>query len=265
MVQVERRVRGGGSHKLGDHGLGAGRGRRQPVPFAGRLLRRFRCHGRGRHHGGRGLGFTAATTAAGQLLVTDVGQTADFQRLGDAQQRSDLLLVHVDLTFVHEVDDGPELRPLHVLEYDDRVLALVLGQHALEVRAARGQHDLVRLERVPVAGDGHVHERAVLQQLVEHVGQVALVVIPSQAELLVAGTAGRGAAAAARAASLVRGRRVFGPVARLHGFGGRDGARRAAVLRCRCPPAGIARGRNNRKPMKLVYNIWVGTPRPSGR
>jgi len=50
------------------------------------------------------------------------------------------------------------------------VLTLVLGQHALEVRAARGQHDLVRLERVTVTGDRHIHERAVLQQLVEHVG-----------------------------------------------------------------------------------------------
>lgn len=195
------------------------------MPLAGRLFGRFRGHGRGRHHGGRGLRFASAT--AGELLVADVGQTADLQRFGDAQQRSDLLLVHVDLTLVHEVDDGPELRPLHVLQYDDRVLALVLGQHALEVRAARGQHDLVRLERVPVAGDGHVHESAVLQQLVEHVGQVALVVVPSQAELLVAGAAGLRVSA-----SLLSGRCVFGPVARLHGWshGGARHVKRCALV-----------------------------------
>lgn len=99
------------------------------------------------------------------------------------------------------------------------MLALIFGQHALEVRAARGQHDLVRLERMPVTGDRHVHERAILQQLVEHVGQVTLVVVPPQAELLVAGTAGRAPA------SLLGRRRhaVFGAVARLHGAGGGGG------------------------------------------
>jgi len=51
----------------------------------------------------------------------------------------------------------------------------------------------VRLERVTVTGDRHIHERAVLQQLVEHVGQVTLVVVPPQAELLVPGTASRAA------------------------------------------------------------------------
>jgi len=59
---------------------------------------------------------------------------------------------------------------LDVFQYDDRVLTFVLGQHALKVRAARGQHDFVRLERVTVTGDRHIHERAVLQQLVEHIG-----------------------------------------------------------------------------------------------
>lgn len=181
------------------------------MPLSGRLFGRFGRYSRGRHHGGRGLWFTS--TAAGELFVADVGQTADFQRLGDAQQRSDLFLIDVYLALVHKVDDRPEFGPLDVFKYDDRVLTLVFGKHALEVGAARGQHDLVRFERVTVTGDRHVHERAVLQQLVEHVGQVALVVVPAQAELLVAGTA-------CRAASLLgrrRRRHVFGAVARLHG------------------------------------------------
>jgi len=104
------------------------------------------------------------------------------------------------------------------------VLTLVLGQHALEVRATRGQHDLVRLERVTVTSDRHIHERAVLQQLIEHVGQITLVVVPPQAELLVAGTAGRTASLLGR-----RRRNVFGAVARLHG--GRGGGI-FLLLRC---------------------------------
>lgn len=95
------------------------------------------------------------------------------------------------------------------------MLTLVLGQHALEVRAASGQHDFVSLESVTVTGDRHIHERAVLQQLVEHVGQVTLVVVPPQAELLVAGTASGTASLLGR-----RRRHVFGAVARLHGGGG---------------------------------------------
>lgn len=35
-----------------------------------------------------------------------------------------------------------------------------------------------------VTGERHVHERLALQQLVEHAGQVVLVVVPSQTELL---------------------------------------------------------------------------------
>lgn len=70
-----------------------------------------------------------------------------------------------------------------------------------------------------VACDGHVHERAVLQQLVEHVGQVALVIVPSQAELLVTG-AGRGRGRGGRTAASSFGRRsFFGAVARLHNSG----------------------------------------------
>jgi len=183
------------------------------VPLPGWLFGRFGCYSRGRHHSGRGLWFTSTT--AGELFVADVGQTADFQCLGDAQQRANLFLINVYLALVHEVDDCPKFGPLDVFQYDDRVLALILGQHALEVWAACGQHDLVRFECMTVTGDRHVHERAVLQQLVEHVGQVALVVVPTQAELLVAGTA-------CRAASLLgrRRRHVFGAVARLHGGGG---------------------------------------------
>lgn len=64
------------------------------------------------------------------------------------------------------------------------MLARVLKEQRLEVGAARGQDHLVGLHRVSVTGQGHVHEGLALQQLIEDVGQIGLVVVPSQAELL---------------------------------------------------------------------------------
>ena len=126
-----------------------------------------------------------AARPRGQLvLAVDVGEAAYLEALGDLEQRADLLLRHVYLTLVHELDRRLHLRPLDVLHYDDRVLAGIVEEERLEVGAARGEHHLVGLDRVPVAGQGHVDEALALQQLVEDVGQVRLVVVPAQAELL---------------------------------------------------------------------------------
>lgn len=64
------------------------------------------------------------------------------------------------------------------------MLTGILEEQGLEVRTARGQHHLVRLDRVSITGECHVHERFALEELIEHVGQIALVVVPAQAELL---------------------------------------------------------------------------------
>ncbi|CAB0031331.1 unnamed protein product [Trichogramma brassicae] len=118
------------------------------------------------------------------VLAADVGQAPDLRGLGDLEQRPDLLLRHVDLALVHELDRGLELRPLDVLHDDDRMLALVVAEERLEVRAAGRQYHLVSLDRILVAGERHVDEAFRLQQLIEHVGEVRLVVVPAQAELL---------------------------------------------------------------------------------
>ncbi len=58
-------------------------------------------------------------------------------------------------------------------------------QQVPEVWRAGTQHDPVRLDRLPAChGQCHVHERPRLEELVEHRGQVGLVVVPTEAELL---------------------------------------------------------------------------------
>jgi len=64
------------------------------------------------------------------------------------------------------------------------VLAGIVEEQRLEVRAASRQDHLVRLDAVPVAGQSHVHEALTLQELVEDIGQISLIVVPTQTELL---------------------------------------------------------------------------------
>lgn len=118
------------------------------------------------------------------VLGAHVGQAPDLQALGDLEQRAYLLLGDVYLPLVHELDGCLELGPLDVLHYDYWVLARVVEEQGLEVGTAGRQDHLVGLDRVSVAGEGHVDEALALEQLIEHVGQVGLVVVPAQAELL---------------------------------------------------------------------------------
>lgn len=64
------------------------------------------------------------------------------------------------------------------------MLTRVVEEEGLEVGAAGREDHLVRLDRVSVTSQGDVYEGLALQELVEHVGQVALVVVPSETELL---------------------------------------------------------------------------------
>ena len=95
-----------------------------------------------------------------------------------------LLLLNVDLSLVHVVQDGPDLLVLDVLEEDDGVLARVLHEELLEVGAACREDHLVAFDGGAVAGQGHVAEGLGLQQVVQDRQQVVPVVVPSQAKHL---------------------------------------------------------------------------------
>lgn len=113
------------------------------------------------------------------VLTVHVRQSSHFERLGNLEQRSDLFLTNVDLSLVHELDDGLEFGPLDVLEDHYRVLARVVEEESLEVGTAGGQDHLVRLDGVAVTGECDIDEGLALEKLVEDVGKVGLVVVPS--------------------------------------------------------------------------------------
>lgn len=64
------------------------------------------------------------------------------------------------------------------------MLAGILEEQGLEIGTAGGQDHFVRLDAVAIARQCHVHKRFTLQQLIEHICQIGLIVVPSQAELL---------------------------------------------------------------------------------
>lgn len=131
-----------------------------------------------------GLLVVAGGARAGVGLPIDVSQPSDLEGLRHFEQGAYLLLGHVYLPFVHEFDDGLQFRPFDVFEDDDRVLARIVEKQRLEVRAAGRKHHLVGLDRVAVAGQGDIHEGLALEKLVEDIGEVALVIVPAQTELL---------------------------------------------------------------------------------
>lgn len=70
--------------------------------------------------------------------------------------------------------------------YDKRARGLLYGGGTSyrEIGAAGGQDDFVRVHALPFGSQGAIHERAALQQAVEHRNQRVLVVVPPQTELL---------------------------------------------------------------------------------
>lgn len=118
------------------------------------------------------------------LLAVYIGQSSDFEGLRNPEQRSDLFLRNVDLALVHKLDGRLELGPLDIPHNHDRMLAGILEKQRLEVRATSGQDHLVAFHRVSIASQGDIDERLTLQKLIEHVRQIRLVIVPSQAELL---------------------------------------------------------------------------------
>ena len=69
-------------------------------------------------------------------------------------------------------------------EDDDWILSGIFLQQVSECVRAGGEDDLVGLDLLPVAGDGHVHEVALLPQALEGGLDALLEVIPAQTELL---------------------------------------------------------------------------------
>ena len=116
--------------------------------------------------------------------LRSLGQSLHLQPLGSLQKCRQLVLSHVDLASVHELQDGGQMGEGDVFEDDDGMLGGVLLQQSLEVGAAGGQDHLVSLAALAVAGNGHVTEGLLISQVLEGGHHVGLEVVPSQTELL---------------------------------------------------------------------------------
>ena len=79
-----------------------------------------------------------------------LGQTLDLQPLRRLEELRQLVLRHVDLAGVHELEDCRQVGKWDVFQDDDGVLGGVLLQQGLEVGAAGGQDHLVGLAALTI-------------------------------------------------------------------------------------------------------------------
>ena len=84
---------------------------------------------------------------------------------------------------VHEVQHGLNVPEADALQVEQRMLVGVLPQHASEEGAAGGEDDLVGLDLVILACQGHVKEVSVVSQFTKSNAHVTFKIIPLQAEL----------------------------------------------------------------------------------
>lgn len=165
--------------RVGRRRRGRGRARAGGRAALGRPPARLARSARARGLAARALARARLQPAQHRVLAAHVRQPADLQRLGHFQQRRDLLLRHVDLAAVHEVDDCLQIAVLYVAHYYYRVPARVVHEQRLEVGAARGEHHLVRFQALALTGERYVHKGLGLEQLVEAVREISLVVVPT--------------------------------------------------------------------------------------
>ena len=95
-----------------------------------------------------------------------------------------MVLCHVHLAGIHELEDGCQVLERNVLQDDDGMLGGVLLQQRLEVGAAGREDHLVSLGALTVASNRDVSERLLVPQVLEARDHVGLEVVPSEAELL---------------------------------------------------------------------------------
>lgn len=147
--------------------------------------------------------------------VRHLREALDLQHLGGLDDVRQPLLGHVHLAVVHEVDEGFQVAVSDILQDHYRVLARVQDEQGLEgggqvdrekdcvsqsaqrvcelsvkegtcleICAASGQDDFVRLQLVALRGQCDIHQVLIVQQGGEDGYEVRLVIVPPQTELL---------------------------------------------------------------------------------
>jgi len=122
------------------------------------------------------------------LLILDrlgcLCQSFHLESLSSLEELGELVLSHIHLPGIHELQDGCQVLERDILQNDDGVFGWILFQKCLEVGAAGRQDHLVGLGALPVTGDGHIRERLLVPEVLEAGHHVGLEVVPSEAELL---------------------------------------------------------------------------------
>jgi len=121
-------------------------------------------------------------------LVTTLSafsQPLDLQLLSSLEKSRQLLLGHVHLPGIHELQNGCQVGERDVLQDDDGVLGRVLLKEVLEVGRACTEDHLVCLGVLTLGSNGDIAETFFIPQVFEGCNHVGLEVVPSEAELLV--------------------------------------------------------------------------------
>jgi hypothetical protein len=111
-------------------------------------------------------------------------QTLHPEVLGHREEGVELLLGHVDLAHVHEVQHGEELLVLDTLQVQERVLVGITPEDIPEEWGACTEDNFVRLNLTVVTSKGHVKEVFFFSELSKSQADICLKVIPTEAKLL---------------------------------------------------------------------------------
>ena len=132
---------------------------------------------RGRRREGSGLVLLGATGVT-------LSQAFHLEVFSHGQEGVELLLSHIDLAVVHEVENCGEVVECHTLEVEERVGVGIVPEDCSEEWRAGREDDLVGLDLAITDRQGAVEEVFLLPDFAESDADVALKVIPPKAELL---------------------------------------------------------------------------------
>ena len=119
-----------------------------------------------------------------EIFSRSLGQAFYFKPLCSLEELWQLVLGHVYLPGIHELQDGSQVVEGDILQDDDGVLGWVLLQQVPKVGAAGAQDHLVGLGVLPLSGDGDITKGLIGAEVLEGVYHVGLEIVPAETKLL---------------------------------------------------------------------------------
>jgi len=113
-----------------------------------------------------------------------LSETLHSQIFCHSQKGVQLLLSHIHLSLVHEVENREQLLVLDALEVEEGMLVGIPAKDVPEERTASREDDLVSLHLGIITGESDIKEVLLLAEFSESDADVGLEVVPPQAKLL---------------------------------------------------------------------------------